>query len=404
MDWGRRRTGTRAAARKRDTGNTVLRELPNQPFDSTLLVVVVALVLLGIIVAYTTTYHKGLGHLQDHLMRVGVGFLALVLGMMVPHTFYGRWFRWVILLGALGLLVATLVFGKTVKGAERWMEFSFLPFKLQPAEIAKFALPMWLAAYFWDLEEKQKQERAFRNTLLWPGLVVFLFLGLTLLQRSIGTTFIMAVSALAILLLAGVRLYYFVPVLLTLSAMLVGAILVYPHGWARLMGFLTGTPWQQVHAGLAIGSGGLFGAGVGGGAHSRLFVPEVNTDFAMAAICEEFGMFGTLGVFVLYGLFLWRGISIGLQASEHFGKYLAPGIAVTIFVYAMVHIGVSAGVLPTTGQPLPYVSYGGTALVANLFAAGVLLNISRFNRRRNAIHAGGGRNRGAHPPGPRAVI
>lgn len=399
--WGQRRSDVKPRARQQPL-TSVVRETPSQPVDGMLLVVVVTLVLAGIIVAYTTTFHKGPEHLQAHLLRVGFGIVALVVGMLIPHTFYGRRFRWVILALTLGLLAATLVFGKTTKGAERWLELPGIPFQLQPSEFAKFALPMWLAAWFWDLEEKQKQDLAFHNTLLVPGLVVFAFLALTVAQKSIGTTFIMAVSALALFLLAGVKLNYFVPAALLVAALLVGAVLFFPHGSSRLLAFLTGKPWQQVQAELAIGSGGLFGVGVGGGEHSRLFVPEVGTDFAVAALCEEFGLLGTLGVFGLYSAWLWRGIRIGLQAQEHFGKYLAPGIAVTVFVCAMVHIGVAAGVLPTTGQPLPFVSYGGTAMIANLFAAGVLLNVSRYNWRRNAVPGGRGRNGRPYPAGARA--
>jgi cell division protein FtsW (lipid II flippase) len=399
--WGQRRSDVKPRSRQQPL-TSVVREAPSQPIDGTLLVVVVILVLAGIVVAYTTTFYRGPEHLQSHLVRVGLGVAALAFGMLVPHTWYGRRFRWVILAAALGLLVATLVFGKTTKGAERWIELPGIPFQIQPSEIAKFALPMWLAAWFWDLEEKRRQDLAFHNTLLWPGLVVFLFLGLTLAQKSIGTTFIMAVSALTIFLLAGVRLTYFVPATLLAAILLVGAVLFFPHGSTRLLAFLTGKPWQQLQAELAIGSGGVFGAGVGGGEHSRLFVPEVGTDFAVAALCEEFGLLGTFGVFALYSVWLWRGIRIGLQAREHFGKYLAPGIAVTIFVYAMVHIGVAAGVLPTTGQPLPFVSYGGTAMIANLFAAGVLLNVSRYNWRSNAVPGGSGRNGRAYPAGARA--
>ncbi len=368
-----------------------------QPVDGGVLFSVVTLVLLGLIVAYATTYHAGYGHLARHGVRVAAGVAALMFGLTVPHRWYGGWLRWVILVVALGLLAATLVWGKTVNGAERWLEIPHFPFPIQPAEIAKFALPMWLAAHFADLEEKREPDRGVWSSVVLPGAIMLGFLVLTLLERAIGTTCIMAASALAIFLLAGVRPGYFV-MLAGIAFGLVGlGILLFPHGWDRLVGFLTGRPWQQEQSKIAIACGRFWGKWVTGSKQCAYFLPEVKTDFAVAAVCEEFGFLGSCGVFGLYGLFLWRGIRISRKAPGFFGRYLAAGIAVTIFLYAMVHIGVAIGVLPTTGQPLPWVSYGGTAMLANLFAAGVLLNISRYDRRLHESNGGRGGNGRAHP-------
>jgi cell division protein FtsW (lipid II flippase) len=379
-------------------------EQPTYAVDGSLLIAVVTLVLLGVIIAYATTYHQGWEHLQQHGMRVTFGIAAMVAGIAIPHRWYGGRMRWAILALGLGLLVATLVAGRTVKGAERWLELPLMPFPIQPAEIAKFALPLWLAAHFADLEEQREPDRRFVTSVLLPAGVMFAFLVPTMLQRAIGTTFIMAVSALAIFLLAGVSPFYLVLLAGSALALVGGGILAFPHGWERLVGFLRGRPWQQEQSKIAIACGQLWGKWVTGSKQAVYFVPEVGTDFAVAAICEEFGFLGSCGVFGLYGLFLWRGMNISRRTSGYFGRYLSAGITVTIFLYAMVHIGVAVGVLPTTGQPLPFISYGGTAMLANLFAAGVLLNVSRYERRMDEAHGGRGRNRGAHTPGvyPRA--
>ena len=371
-----------------------------QPVDGGVLFSVATLVLLGLIVAYATTYHAGYGHLARHGVRVAAGVAALVFGLTVPHRWYGGWLRWVILVTALGLLAATLVWGRTVNGAERWLEIPHFPFPIQPAEIAKFALPMWLAAHFADLEEKREPDRGVWSSVVLPGAIMLAFLVLTLLERAIGTTCIMAASALAIFLLAGVRPGYFVMLAGIAFGLVSLGVLLFPHGWDRLVGFLTGRPWQQEQSKIAIACGRFWGKWVTGSKQCAYFLPEVKTDFAVAAVCEEFGFLGSCGVFGLYGLFLWRGIRISRKAPGFFGRYLAAGIAVTIFLYAMVHIGVAIGVLPTTGQPLPWVSYGGTAMLANLFAAGVLLNISRYDRRLHESNGGRGGNGRTHPSRP----
>ncbi|MFO7675892.1 MAG: FtsW/RodA/SpoVE family cell cycle protein [bacterium] len=363
------------------------------------MIAVVALVLLGLIIAYATTYHQGWQHLREHGMRVALGIAAMAVGIAVPHRWYRGQLRWVTLALGLGLLVATLVAGKTVKGAERWLELPFLPFPIQPAEIAKFALPLWLAAHFADLEGQREPDRRLWNSILLPALVLFAFLVPTMLQRAIGTTFIMAVSALAIFLLAGVKWFWLVALAAGALVLVSGGVLAFPHGLERLVGFLRGRPWQQEQSKMAIACGQLWGKWTTGSKQAVFFVPEVGTDFAVAAICEEFGFLGSCGVFALYGLFLWRGMSVSRRTSGHFGKYLSAGIAVTVFLYAMVHIGVAVGLLPTTGQPLPFVSYGGTAMVANLFAAGVLLNVSRYERRMDEADGCRGRYRGAYTPG-----
>ncbi|MFO7638766.1 MAG: FtsW/RodA/SpoVE family cell cycle protein [bacterium] len=377
--------------------NAVAVELPNQPLDALLFIAVVALVLLGMFVAYATSYHEGWAHAADHGSRVLFGALAMLAGIVIPHRWYGGRCRWAVLALGLGLLAATLLFGESVKGADRWLRLPFVGIQLQPAELAKFALPFWLAAHFADLEAQREPDRRFSTSFLLPALVTLAFLVPTMLQRAIGTTFIMAAAALAVFLLAGVRLRYLALLALVLAGLVLGGILMFPHGWHRLVGFLTGRPWQQEQSIIAIARGRVWGQWLNGSKQAVYFLPEVRTDFAVAAICEEFGFLGSCGVFGLYGLVLWRGLTAGRWASGHFGKYLAAGITVTVFLYAMVHIGVAVGFLPTTGQPLPFVSYGGTAMFANLFAAGVLLNVSRYSGRGAGSHAASGKYQAAEP-------
>ncbi len=390
----RRHSMPRVFNRAARTGHgTPLRRLdaphPESPVDSMLLFVVVTLAMVGLTVVYSATYHEGSRMVLNQLLRAGVGLAALLVGVRLRHTALAGWLGWVLLGLVFGLLAATVVFGRSVGVATRWLGI------IQPSEIAKFVLPMWLAAYFARLKGEHDRAWGFVNTIVKPGIVVALFVGLTAAQPAIGTTAIMAVSSLALFFVVGVKLRYLVPVAALVVAALALAVKVTGYADHRGREFLAGECEQQQQSLIAIGSGGPVGKGLGEGKQKFYFLPKLHTDFAIASIGEEFGFLGTLIVAVLYAVFLIRGMHIGRNATHHFGQYLCSGIAITIFMYAVVHFGVALRLLPVTGQPLPFVSYGGSALVTNLFAAGVMLNVSRFSRRNDEGNALGGRHRGA---------
>lgn len=382
-----RRTATQAATRAARASKP-RPERPNSQVDPIVLFVVVTLVMVGLMVVYAVTFHRGISFLKWQVARAGVGLLALFVGTRLRHTlFAGPKLRLAMLFGTVGLLLATIVIGRSVGVATRWLGF------IQPAELAKFVLPMWLAAYFADLKEKPARDWNFRKSVLVPGGVVVVFLVLTLVQPAISTTVIVAVAAFLMFLVAGVKLRFLVPIGLVAVALVFFAIRYTPYAQQRIREWREGDRYQQKQSLIAFGSGGLVGKGLGEGKQKFYFLPKLHTDFIVAAVGEEFGFLGSLALFALYGTFLVTGMLIGLRANSHFGQYLSTGIVMTIFMYAMVHMGVALGILPPTGQPLPFVSFGGSALVTNLFAAGVLLNVSRFQRRPDEGPAGRGWNR-----------
>jgi cell division protein FtsW len=382
-----RRTATQAA-RRAARASKPRPERPNSQVDPIVLFVVVTLVMVGLMVVYAVTFHRGISFLKWQVARAGVGLLALFVGTRLRHTlFAGPKLRLAMLLGTVGLLLATIVIGRSVGVATRWLGF------IQPAELAKFVLPMWLAAYFADLKEKPARDWNFKKSVLVPGGVVVVFLVLTLVQPAISTTVIVAVAAFLMFLVAGVKLRFLVPIGLVAVALVFFAIRYTPYAQQRIREWREGDRYQQKQSLIAFGSGGLVGKGLGEGKQKFYFLPKLHTDFIVAAVGEEFGFLGSLALFALYGTFLVAGMLIGLRANSHFGQYLSTGIVMTIFMYAMVHMGVALGILPPTGQPLPFVSFGGSALVTNLFAAGVLLNVSRFQRRPDEGPAGRGWNR-----------
>ncbi len=357
---------------------------PNAPMDYFLLFVVVTLVFLGVVMVYAATYHLGFRYLTKQLGRSLIGLFSLWVGTKLNINQLAKpKVRWVLLMIFIGLLIATLCLGEVVGVTKRNLLGIF-----QPAEFAKFVLIIWLAGYFADLREESPNPN-FVDSVVKPGLVVMVVILLTLFQPAVGTSFIIALSSLIIFILAGVRWRYVLLICFLAGLVgLVGLTVVMPflkdtkyrYIPERLEKFRQGDRYQQRQALIALGSGGPFGRGLGEGRQKYYFLPKLPKDFIFCAIGEEFGFWGTLGTMVLYLVFLIRGLRIGRKAVMEFGQYLAAGVTIVIFLYALIHQAVSLSVLPTTGQPLPFISYGGSALVANLLAAGMLLKVSRFRR------------------------
>jgi cell division protein FtsW len=357
-------------------------ERPSGPIDSTVLFVVVTLVLIGVTLVYATTCHKGVAFLKSQGLRAAAGLLTLCLGAKLRYTLWNGKAKWVILIGSIAVLVLTLAIGFMFKDAQRWMRLG--PFTFQPAEFAKFGLIVWLAGYFDSLKESGKEQQAFWGFLL-PGVVVLGVVGLTLLQPAVGTSFIIAVASLALFVIVGVkwsRLLITVGVGVVLFALAVTCI---PHARDRWAKFKAGKHRQQEQSLIAIGSGGPFGRGLGESRQKFQFLPKMYNDFIFAEIGEEFGFIGSAAVCLLYLILLLYGMKVSSEARTTFGQNLAAGVSIVVFLYAIVHIAVALGLIPTTGQPLPFISSGGSALLSNLFAIGILLNVSRYRRNRVTV-------------------
>lgn len=369
-----------------DSGVSLRRERPTSPVDQVALTIVLALTVVGVIVVFAATHHRTSAYLAQHAIKVLLGMGALFFGMLFNHNLLARRGRWFLMVLSVGLMVLTLVLGIAAGDARRWFRVPGLG-SIQPAELAKYALVVWLAGYFASLRETGKSW-GWRNSVLKPGLAALPVIGLTLAQPAVGTAAIMALVTFGMFFLAGVRRAYLVQTATVVAAMLVLTVLFVPYARNRWQKFVSGERYHQEQSLIAIGSGGLVGVGLGEGKQKYYFLPKMHNDFVFAAIGEEFGFLGSVLIFLLYGLLFFRGMRIGQRAASDFGQYLAYGISLTLFLYAVTHVAVTLGLIPTTGQPLPFVSYGGTALVTNLLAAGVLLNISRFGRVRMVVSDG----------------
>jgi cell division protein FtsW len=308
-----------------------------------------------------------------------IGAGALAVAYRIDYRAYRRW----ALPGAVGslvLLIAVLIptIGHFKSGVRRWIRLG--PVDFQPSELAKLGLVVFLAAV---LSAKRGAFLKDGWKAILPELgIVGACLALIMLEPDLGTTITLAVSLGALLFVGGLRSR---PLLICGGIGAVGvAFSLYHNAYqrARVMTFLDpwsaarGKGYQTVQAFLALGRGGIAGTGPAGSRQKLFFLPAPHTDFILAVIGEELGFIGLVGVVVLFGVILWRGMRIALRAPDLFGTYLAFGLTFCLFLQAVINIMVVAGLMPTKGLTLPFLSYGGTSLVASLVAVGILLNIS----------------------------
>jgi cell division protein FtsW len=319
------------------------------------------------------------GLVNKHILKVLVGLATIFVAMSIDYQHYRKVTK-IALGGCLLLLFFTLAVGGEVKGAVRWLSIG--GFSLQPSEAAKFALVFHLSALLATKGTKLNDfKTGFMPLMLWIGGVVLL----VMLQPNFSTGVMIFVLGIVMVFVGGGR---FKHIVLSLSA-LIPAVLVYmvsaDYRMRRILSFIghndsATTPtkanyqlWQGI---IGFGNGGLFGVGMGASKQRDLFLPESYGDFVFSIVGEEYGFIGTIIFLTLFLTILLRGFKIAKNAPDDFGKYLAIGITSTIVIYALGNALVTLGLFPTTGLPMPFVSYGGSAIVFSSFAIGVLLNIS----------------------------
>jgi cell division protein FtsW len=307
-----------------------------------------------------------------------------------------------LLVAALAACVAVLAVGPPVNGARRW--FLLGPISLQPSELAKLAVCIWVAAVL----SRRSAPRTFGELMKPVGWVVGIFGALILLEPDLGTTIALCLMVAGLLLVSGTpaRLLFVATTLaLGLGA---AAIWIEPYRRARLLSFLDpwhdpqGAGFQSVQALIGIGSGGVTGEGLGQGIQKINFLPEAHTDMIFAVIGEELGLVGSSLVAGAFVVFAWAGLRVAIGCRDPFGKRLAVGITTLICGQALVNLAAVLGIAPLTGIPLPFVSYGGSFLVVLLAAVGILLNIAVNDRVVEArVRGRGRRNGGSRAPGAR---
>jgi cell division protein FtsW len=278
---------------------------------------------------------------------------------------------------SLFLLLAVLAVGTNVNGSSRWLGSGFL--QIQPSELAKVALILYGADL---LARRPKRARTIEG--LMPFLLVVA--GATLLivaEPDLGTAMVVAFAVAATLIAAGMRLRDLALIGAALAFFALLMTVIEPYRMARLTGFLhpgadaSGAGFQAAQAKIALGSGGLFGVGIGNGVQKAFYLPEAHTDMISAVIGEELGMVGILGVVGLFSLFGYAGLQVAKKARDTYGKLLVAGLTSLVLVQATINLFAVMGLAPLTGVPLPFVSYGNSSLLATLFAVGLILNVAR---------------------------
>ena len=364
------------------------------PVDSWLLGAVLLLVVSGEIVVFNTTYFHAVERYGDAYLFVRKHTLALLIGSVgclatvcLPSTVYRRLAYPALVVAVVGLGLVLLP-GIGHGPVRRWLSLG--GFNFQPSEFAKWAVIVYLA---YALTQKADRLHSFADGLLPPLLVaggVALLVGVA---PDLGSAVYVGVLVLALLFAAGARFLHIAGVLAA-GLLLVGVgVLTASYRAARLSTFLNqgadvqGAGYQLHQSLLAFGAGGLSGVGLGEGHQKMFYLPEAHTDFVFAVVGEEAGLWGTTGLLMLFALLGVRGLRVALHHPTRFGRLLAFGCTFMIVSQAGLNMAVAVGLLPTTGLPLPFVSYGGSALVMGLLSVGVLLALSRETPRREGAHA-----------------
>ena len=373
-DFVRRLPDAGFAYRVRDSGSSVFH------LDVQMILLLVAIASYGLLILYSAVGQES-ALVTAQSAKMGIAFVIMVAMAQISPIFYLRIAPWVFLIGVI-MLVLVMFFGTTVNGSQRWLRIPGI-FSFQPSEIMKLMVPMILAWYFHDRHLPPRMKHLF-----WAGVMIAVPVLLIARQPDLGTALIIGASGLLVLFLAGISWRYIITVIgaaVVSSPALWFVLRDYQQG--RILTFLNperdplGDGWNIIQSKTAIGSGGLFGKGLGEGTQSHLeFLPESQTDFIIAVLAEELGLVGVMGLLILYLLVAGRGVMISIQAQDTFGRLLAGSITFTFFIYVFVNIGMVSGIVPVVGVPLPLVSYGGTSIITLFAGFGIIMSIYSHRR------------------------
>ncbi len=354
-------------------------------YDFKLFFPMLVLVGFGIVMVYSASsaiaIKKHHGNDLYYLIRqsefVVVGLMALLICRNVPYDFYRRNAYPLILIALVMLLAVKFSpFGIKVNGSKRWL--SLLGIRFQPSEFARLVLVIFLA---YSLNKKQDRIESFFIGFVPHVFFLMIFAGLIILQPDFGSVVILAAITWVMMYVAGVPVRYLVTSVLAIMPFAYIHMMSAAYRIERWSAFLhpwrhaSGEAYQIVHSLMAFGSGGIWGTGIGKGFQKLFYLPEPHTDFIFSVIGEELGLVGVLAVLFLYILILWSGLSIARNTDEFFGAYLATGITAALGLQVCINLGVTLGMIPTKGLPLPFLSYGGTSLVISMASIGILMNI-----------------------------
>jgi len=354
--------------------------------DMWLFGVAVVLLSAGVVMVYSASAIVAADRFQDpyfflkkQLFWALLGSVAMLVAVRVDYRKLERFvLPALIVAGVLLVLVLVPPIGQAINGTRRWIRLGVVSF--QPAELAKLALVFYLAAF---VARRQEVLGEVRRGLAPPLLVAGAFAALVVVQPDLGNCLTLIALTFGLLYLGGAPVRHLLWAIAPAVPLVIIAIYAAPYRLRRITAFWDpwsdprGSGFQIIQSWLAFGNGGLTGQGIGGSRQKLFYLPESHTDFIFAVVGEELGFVGAAFFVALFAVLIWRGLRIGLRAPEPFGTYLALGITLLIATQTLVNLGVVTGLLPTKGLPLPFVSFGGSALLMTMLSTGVLLNISQ---------------------------
>ncbi len=343
--------------------------------DPLFMLIIIALLTFSAIVIWSASGQDP-GMMERKLGQIAMGLIIMLVLAQVPPRVYEGWAPYLYIVSVI-LLVAVDAFGQISKGAQRWLDLGFIRF--QPSEIAKIAVPLMVARFI----NRDVCPPTLKNTAI-ALVLIFLPTLLVAAQPDLGTSILVAASGLFVLFLSGMswKLIGIAVLLVAAFIPILWFFLMHDYQRDRVMMLLDpesdplGAGYHIIQSKIAIGSGGLRGKGWLHGTQSQLeFLPERHTDFIFAVLAEELGLVGVLLLLVLYLLLIMRGLIVAARAQTTFGRVMAGGLMLILFVYVFVNIGMVSGILPVVGVPLPLVSYGGSALIVLMAGFGIVMSI-----------------------------
>ncbi|MBU3091515.1 stage V sporulation protein E [Clostridium sp. CM028] len=357
--------------------------------DFVLFATIMLLVAIGVVMVYSSSSYYAAFKSNDpelffkkQFMWACIGCVFMVTAIKTDYHIIKKYTGIIMIFTAISLL-AVFAFSP-INFSRRWIPLGFA--KFQPSEVAKYAIVLYMAK---SLDLKGEKVKEFVKGVLPYLLVSGFYAGLILLEPNLSIAAIIMIVTVIILFAVGARFQHLFAIGSSLVAAVVALAIFEPYRLARVMNFRNpfddsqGKGYQLVQSLLALGSGGFTGSGIGQSRQKCLYIPEPHTDFIFAIIGEELGLIGCGFIILLFIIFVWRGIKIAVTAKDMYGTILAIGITSVIAVQAIINIAVVTGSMPVTGVPLPFISYGGSALLFNMFAMGILLNVSRQTVNKN---------------------
>jgi cell division protein FtsW len=356
-------------------------------FDRWLVLTCCLLVVGGLFLVGSASHYAATGRglspsyfLWKHAVHVTLGVVVLIVASYFPYRRLAEPRLVAALLSITFVALLVVLAMPASGGAHRWFRLPF--FAVQPSEFAKIVCVVFVAAL---LSRKEAEVNELRSVPLPCLAVIGTFALLVAIEPDLGSAVMLAVPAAAMLFATGLS-YRYIGATAGLGAVgIVAAILVEPYRMERIRSFLDptadtlGSGFQLTQSLIAVGSGGIAGVGLGEGQQKAFFLPEPHTDFIFSVIGEELGIVGTLLVLLAFGLLFWRGMRAAWKAPDAFSSYLALGLTCSLVFQGLIHMGVCVGLLPTKGLPLPFVSYGGSSLLATMAMTGLLLNVSQHS-------------------------